>query len=122
LVSNMEVQTWGSTFNILANNGFVIGRRLSSRLLTDFIYLRVLTFPLEDCSEFDNFVVTLICYIVHLFKSGSSHSTIKCSIFGLKFFIGGWNIYREPSPSTTPSHLKYFNYESKCQKHFCVTH
>jgi hypothetical protein len=23
---------------------------------------------------------------------------------------GGWNIYREPSPSTTPSHLKYFNY------------
>jgi hypothetical protein len=30
LVSNMEVQTWGSTFNILANNGFVIERRLSS--------------------------------------------------------------------------------------------
>ena len=30
LVSNMEVQTWGSTFNILANNGFVIGRWLSS--------------------------------------------------------------------------------------------
>ena len=28
---------------------------------------------------------------------------------------GGWNIYREPSPTTTPSHLKYFNYESKCQ-------
>ena len=35
---------------------------------------------------------------------------------------GGWNIYREPSPSTTPSHLKYFNNESKCQKHFYVTH
>ena len=31
---------------------------------------------------------------------------------------GGWNIYREPSPSTTPSHLKYFNYESKCQNTF----
>jgi hypothetical protein len=25
-----------------------------------FIYLRVLTFPLEDCSEFGNFVITLI--------------------------------------------------------------
>jgi hypothetical protein len=25
-------------------------------------------------------------------------------------------------PSTTPSHLKYFNYESKCQKHSYVTH
>jgi hypothetical protein len=39
---------------------------------------------------------------------------------------GNWkkkkNIYREPSPSTTPSHLKYFNYESKYQKHFYVTH
>jgi hypothetical protein len=35
---------------------------------------------------------------------------------------GGWNIYREPSPSTTTSPLKYFNYESKCQKHSYVTH
>ena len=26
-----------------------------------FIYLWVLTFPLEDCSEFGNFVITLIC-------------------------------------------------------------
>jgi hypothetical protein len=25
------------------------------------------------------------------------------------------------SPSATPSHLKYFNYESKCQKNFYVT-
>jgi hypothetical protein len=25
-----------------------------------FIYLWVLTFPLEDCSEFGNFVITLI--------------------------------------------------------------
>jgi hypothetical protein len=33
-----------------------------------------------------------------------------------------WNIYREPSPSTTTSPLKYFNYESKCQKHYYVTH
>jgi hypothetical protein len=34
---------------------------------------------------------------------------------------GGWNIYLEPSPSTTPSHLKYFNYESNCQKHLRVS-
>ena len=27
-----------------------------------FIYLWVLTFPLEDCSEFGNFVITLIRY------------------------------------------------------------
>jgi hypothetical protein len=27
-----------------------------------FIYLWVLTFPLEDCSEFGNFAITLICY------------------------------------------------------------
>jgi hypothetical protein len=25
-----------------------------------FIYLWILTFPLEDCSEFNNFVITLI--------------------------------------------------------------
>ena len=34
------------------------------RLLTDFylfIYLWVLTFPLEDCSVFGNFVITFIC-------------------------------------------------------------
>ena len=29
-----------------------------------FIYLWVLTFPLSDCSEFGNFVITLISYIV----------------------------------------------------------
>ena len=28
-----------------------------------FIYLWVLTFPLEDCSEFGNFVITLNCYL-----------------------------------------------------------
>ena len=31
---------------------------------------------------------------------------------------GRWNIYREPSPSTTPSHMKYFNNESKFQNIF----
>jgi hypothetical protein len=34
-----------------------------------FIYLWVLTFPLEDCSEFGNFVITLYCVItitIHL--------------------------------------------------------
>ena len=30
------------------------------RLLTDFVCLWVLTFPLEDCSEFGNFVITLM--------------------------------------------------------------
>ena len=44
-----------------------------------FIYLWVLTFPLEDCSEFGNFVITLIyilkcthLYCVHLGKLKTS--------------------------------------------------
>jgi hypothetical protein len=32
----------------------------SIRRVTLFIYLSVLTFPLLDCSEFGNFVITLI--------------------------------------------------------------
>jgi hypothetical protein len=31
-----------------------------------YIYLCVLTFPLEDCSEFGNFVITLIWMIIFL--------------------------------------------------------
>jgi hypothetical protein len=34
-----------------------------------FIYLWVLTFPLEDCSEFGNFVITLISYIKYMVQA-----------------------------------------------------
>ena len=36
-----------------------------------FIYLWVLTLPLEDCSEFGNFVITLICRLLFAFSSFS---------------------------------------------------
>jgi hypothetical protein len=48
--------------------------------------------------------------------------SLYVSTLNKTLFIYLFNIYHEPSPSTTPSHLKYFNYESKCQKHFYVTH
>ena len=39
-----------------------------------FIYLRVLTFPLQDCSEFGNFVITLMYgfWLPHMISSNIS--------------------------------------------------
>jgi hypothetical protein len=52
-----------------------------------FIYLWVLTFPLEDCSEFGNFVITLInvhsipCFFSDFFLSADLDRLCKLGIF-----------------------------------------
>jgi hypothetical protein len=43
-------------------------------ILSVYIYIWVLTFPLEDCSEFGNFVITLIyCYLCLFANSDVQH-------------------------------------------------
>jgi len=41
-----------------------------------FIYLWVLTYPLEDCSEFGNFAITLINYFINVIKP-TAHLTLN---------------------------------------------
>jgi len=55
-----------------------------NRALQSFVKFRM-TFALQNI--WPPPLTDIICYIVHLFKSGSSHSTIKCYISGLTFFI-----------------------------------
>jgi hypothetical protein len=75
------------------------------RLLTDFVCLYTYEFWLSLWKIVRSSIILLL----------PLYSTYQVQ-------WGGWNIYLEPSKSTTPSHLKYFNYESKCRKHSYVTH
>jgi membrane-bound metal-dependent hydrolase YbcI (DUF457 family) len=49
-----------------------------------FIYLWVWTFPLEDCSEFGNFVITLISYYCILIKWKTIQNIPHCR-YNFKF-------------------------------------
>ena len=59
--------------------------------LTDFVCLYTLTFPLEDCSEFGNFVITLINYkhslTLLLFSSCKFICIHFCDCVWVFFFI-----------------------------------
>jgi hypothetical protein len=52
-----------------------------------FMYLWVLTFPLENCSEFGNFVITLMLSRVHLLV------TRKASTVPYYLYITEWKYY-----------------------------
>ena len=68
-----------------------------------FIYLWVLTFPLEDCSEFGNFVITLISCILNL------------SVFLIAFIFVFYAIIFSPlsihwiSEQLIPNHHSWFS-------------
>ena len=61
-----------------------------------FIYLWVLIFPLEDCSEFGNIVITLILNLwklrwylcLHMVLSNQAHTVISTTGWG-HFLLGG---------------------------------
>ena len=76
-----------------------------------FIYLWVLTFPLLDCSEFGNFVITLTPY-THIYPMLFNQYTIfkamsincyfdtKLCTFHLSPYILWWNIKNSKRPIT----------------------
>jgi len=51
-----------------------------------FIYLWVLTFPLLDCSEFGNFVITLICHEIGIHCVRFKSNMIPAEQPGIKHY------------------------------------
>jgi hypothetical protein len=98
------------------------------RLLTDFVCLLtdlwVLPFPLEDCSVFGNFVITLIYWSLDVKQQIIPSGSTLPEVAG---HPGPWNVLQSPlgifhiqtSPSTVPSNrnvnfnllvwIKFFN-------------
>ena len=77
-----------------------------------FIYLWVLTFPLQGCSEFGNFVITLINFnhnVLHLLDSiNGSHRVFFFFRFCKNIFILTSSVFKRLSICIKNNRLSYF--------------